>query len=95
MNLFAVCSAQRGEKSWAKYCGPEAVVGGINLNTCLGDEFSSGFLEVLDAVDFETTPLGQVNEEAAKSLTHSNLAEIGVLEKRDELVKEYFGDYDV
>lgn len=95
MNLFAVCSAQRGEKSWAKYCGPEAVVGGINLNTCLGDEFSAGFLETADAVDFETTTLGQMNEQAATYLTHSNLAEIGVLEKRDELLKEYLGDYDV
>jgi legumain len=50
-NIYATSAANSEESSWAAYCGDDAVVNGVNLNSCLGDLYSVNWMEDLDAAD--------------------------------------------
>merc|ERR1712137_1127766 len=55
--VFAVSAASPTESSWAQYCGPDAVVSGVDIGSCLGDEFSVAWMEDSDATDTTTETL--------------------------------------
>jgi legumain len=49
LNIYALSAANPTESSWAAYCGSDAVVGGKNIGSCLGDLFSVNWMEDTDA----------------------------------------------
>jgi len=55
--VFAVSAASPTESSWAQYCGPDAIVSGVDIGSCLGDEFSVAWMEDSDATDTTTETL--------------------------------------
>lgn len=44
-NIYAVTASNATQSSYASYCGSEAVVDGTNLKTCMGDLFSTNWME--------------------------------------------------
>jgi len=55
--IYALSAANPTESSYAYYCGSNAVVSGVNINSCLGDEFSVKFLEDTDNHNISTESL--------------------------------------
>mmetsp|Transcript_12441 Transcript_12441/g.18675 ORF Transcript_12441/g.18675 Transcript_12441/m.18675 type:complete len:461 (-) Transcript_12441:31-1413(-) len=69
-NVYAVTAANARESSWATYCPPlQDKVNGVNLNTCLGDDFSIRWLEDTDSenADGRETLLQQYQRVRAKT----------------------------
>lgn len=58
--IYGVTASNATESSWASYCGSEATVNGTNIGSCLGDLFSTNWMEDTDgailaeATDSET-----------------------------------------
>ena len=48
ISIYAVTAAEPGEISFAEYCAKEPIVNGVNLGTCLADEFSIRFMEDIE-----------------------------------------------
>lgn len=49
INVYAVSAARPNEDHYGTYCGSAAVVHGINIGSCLGGQFSTSFMEDVDA----------------------------------------------
>lgn len=47
--IYGVTASNATESSWASYCGSEAMVDGKNIGSCLGDLFSTNWMEDTDA----------------------------------------------
>lgn len=47
--IYGVTASNASESSWASYCGSEAYVNGTNIGSCLGDLFSTNWMEDTDA----------------------------------------------
>ena len=43
--IFATTAANHEESSYAQYCGSDARVQGVDIGTCLGDEYSVNWME--------------------------------------------------
>ncbi len=93
--IYGVTAATPFESSYGCYCGSEAVVGGINIGSCLGDLFSCNWMENADAADFETYTIGEQVDEVKIKTDMSEVCQYGDTTPRAELLKEYEGDYDV
>lgn len=48
INVYATTAANPSQSSYAYYCGSEAKVAGVNIGSCLGDEYSIRWLEDSD-----------------------------------------------
>ncbi len=94
MNIYGVTAANDHESSLGCYCDYEAHVGGIYLDTCLGDEFSCRWMENSDAVDFSTYTMGEQVEVVRLLTEGSHVSEYGDTSPRSQLLIEYQGDYD-
>jgi legumain len=47
--VYAVTASNAKESSWAAYCSPQDVVGGVEIGSCLGDLFSVNWMEDTEA----------------------------------------------
>lgn len=45
IKIYAMTASNPFESSWGTYCYPDDIVNGLNLGTCLGDEFSVNWME--------------------------------------------------
>lgn len=50
LNIYAVTAANAKESSWGTYCGGDAMIGGKNIGSCLGDLFSVNWMEDTDKI---------------------------------------------
>ena len=46
--IYGVTASNASQSSWASYCGSEATVDGVNIGSCLGDLFSTNWMEDAD-----------------------------------------------
>ena len=46
--IYGVTASNASQSSWASYCGSEAYVNGTNIGSCLGDLFSTNWMEDTD-----------------------------------------------
>ena len=46
--IYGVTASNATQSSWASYCGSEAMVNGTNIGSCLGDLFSTNWMEDTD-----------------------------------------------
>jgi len=49
--IYGMTASNASQSSWASYCGSEAYVNGTNIGSCLGDLFSTNWMEDTDAAD--------------------------------------------
>ena len=57
INIYAVSSASASEDSYASYCAPYNVVNDVPMLTCLGDRFSTGWIEDAEQSNMATKTL--------------------------------------
>ena len=71
INIYGVSASDSHQSSWASYCSPDDKVDGKSVGSCLGDLFSTNWMEDTDAnkVNVETlqTQYETVKEETSKS----------------------------
>ena len=48
INIYAATAAEPWESSWATYCPGQDAVDGLHIGACLGDKFSTTFLEDIE-----------------------------------------------
>lgn len=48
-NVYAMTASNASLSSWASYCGSDAVVNGVSIGSCLGDLFSTNWMEDTEA----------------------------------------------
>ncbi len=55
-NVYALTASNASLSSWATYCAPDDTVNGVEIGSCLGDEFSVNWMEDTEANNpyFET-----------------------------------------
>lgn len=44
IKIYATSASNADESSWATYCNTDAMVGGKNIGTCLGDLYSVNWM---------------------------------------------------
>jgi len=59
--IYGLTASNASQSSYASYCGTEAYVNGVNIGSCLGDDFSTNWMEDTDAaiasMDMDTETL--------------------------------------
>lgn len=66
--IHAITAANPSESSWGNYCPPNDKIQGTDIHSCLGDTFSTNWMENTDSSDTTTETLQQ-QYEAVKQLT--------------------------
>jgi legumain len=96
--IYGVTASNATESSWASYCNSEATVNGTNLGTCLGDLFSTNWMEDTDgailaeATDSETLANQYVTVQT--KTTRSPVLKFGDFSFVNEAIGEFEGVLD-
>ena len=96
--IYGITASNATESSWASYCGSEATVDGTNIGSCLGDLFSTNWMEDTDgailaeATDTET--LGNQYEVVKTKTTRSPVLKFGDFSFTDQAIGEFEGVLD-
>lgn len=53
--IYGVTASNASLSSWASYCSPEDTVNGVSIGSCLGDLFSTNWMENADVSSNMTT----------------------------------------
>ena len=91
LGISIVTAANDHESSWGWYCGEEAVVKGVNLGTCLGDEFSVFWMEDTDKGEQKTETLEEQWNRIHDGVTKSHASRYGDVSFSADLIGEYVG----
>ncbi len=91
MNIYATTAANPSESSWAEYCGSEAVVHGVDIGSCLGDEYSVRWMEDTESHDAKTRTLQEQFEFLVQSVTGSHPQQYGDLSWTSDVLIEFQG----
>ena len=91
MNIYATTAANPEESSWAEYCGSEAVVHGVDIGSCLGDEYSVRWMEDTESHDAKTRTLQEQFEFLVQSVTGSHPQQYGDLSWTSDVLIEFQG----
>lgn len=87
--VYATTAANPNQSSWATYCGPDDVVNGINIGSCLGDEYSVNWMEDSDANKGLSETLQIQYEHVRDKTKNSEVHQYGDL----SYLKNPIGDY--
>ena len=91
LNIYATTAANPSESSWAEYCGSEAVVQGVNIGSCLGDEYSVRWMEDTESSDPKTRTLQEQYEYLVQAVTGSHVQHYGDLSFTSDALIEFQG----
>lgn len=91
-NLYALTAANPDESSWADYCPPEDVIQGKHIGSCLGDLFSTNWMEDTDTADTTTETLQQQYVRVKQLTSQSNVMQYGTLSFTNEPVGNFVGN---
>lgn len=94
-SIYGVTASNATQSSWASYCGSEATVNGTSIGSCLGDLFSTNWMEDTDAavlamaMDSET--LTNQYDTVKEKTTRSPVLKFGDLSFTDEAIGTFEG----
>jgi glycosylphosphatidylinositol transamidase (GPIT) subunit GPI8 len=94
LNVYATTAANSHQSSYAFYCDEEAVVNGVNLETCLGDEYSIRWLEDSDKTDSSSKTLKEQFEYLKESVKESHVHMYGDKSFENDTIAQYQGIAD-
>ena len=96
--IYGVTASNASQSSWASYCGSEAVVNGVNIGTCLGDDFSTNWMEDTDKsisrTAMSTESLKRQYKRVKKETTKSPVLKFGDFSFLEEAIGEFLGTLD-
>lgn len=90
LGVYAVTAARPNEDSWGNYCPPQDFVNGTELNTCLGDVFSTNWMENTDSVGYNQSLEMQYNTVRSET-TSSHVMQYGNMTFVNLTVGEFQG----
>ena len=90
LNVVAVTAANEKESSYAVYCPGEGLVHHVDMGTCLGDEFSVGWMEDADLGDNEQT-LKQQFDYLVKKVQMSHVSQYGDVSYQSDRLSDFIG----
>lgn len=93
--LYALSAANPTESSWGSYCGSEAMVNGVSINSCLGDLFSVNWMEDADAVDTTAESLDGSFQIVKTKTDRSQVMQWGDVTFTDDKMSEFIGNLDL
>ena len=92
LNVVAVTAANPDESSYAEFCGSDAVVKDVYLDTCLSDEFSNAWMHHVDETQGQATEtLEQQFEYLVNTVMMSEVSQYGDLSFQDDVIGEFIG----
>ena len=93
--IYGITASNATESSWASYCGSEAVVNGKNIGSCLGDLFSTNWMEDTDkaitAGNMDTETLEQQYDTVKQETTRSPVLKFGDFSFTSEAIGDFEG----
>ena len=96
--IYGVTASNAKQSSWASYCGSEATVNGTNIGSCLGDLFSTNWMEDTDAAiaagKMDTETLTEQFNTVQTETTRSPVLKFGDFSFMSEAIGEFEGTYD-
>lgn len=90
--LYAVTASNPDESSWADYCPPQDIVNGKHINSCLGDLFSTNWMEDTDKVDPTAETLQQQWSVVKQLTAQSEVHQYGDLSLTSEPIGNFVGN---
>ena len=78
-NIYAFTAANATESSWGDYCGSDAYVDGKYIGSCLGDLFSTNWMEDTEGNNMWVETLSQQYESVKTLTTKSHVQQFGDL----------------
>ena len=96
--IYGVTASNASQSSWASYCGSEAMVNGTNIGSCLGDLFSTNWMEDTDKAiagsEMASESLSQQYNTVKTETTRSPVLKFGDFSFLDEGLGEFQGTLD-
>jgi legumain len=90
--LYAVTAANADQASYASYCPPNDKIGQIEIGACLGDLFSTNWMEQTDSSNTATVSLSAQYQIVKKLTTKSHVMNFGDLSFQTETVNNFVGN---
>jgi len=89
--VYALSASNPTESSWGAYCGAEAMIGGKDVGSCLGDLFSVSWMEDSDAVDVTSETLDAQFKSVRTKTARSAVMQWGDLSFKTDMVSDFQG----
>jgi legumain len=97
--IYGVTASNATESSWASYCNSEAVVNGKNIGSCLGDLFSTNWMEDTDKAitggDMDSETLEEQYNTVKTETTRSPVLKFGDFSFMSEAIGDFEGTDNV
>ena len=91
INIYGVSASNSKQSSYASYCAPDDKVDGVGLNTCLGDLFSTNWMEDSDSHKPAKETLQTQYTTVQKETTMSPVLQWGDLKITSEPIGDFQG----
>jgi legumain len=92
IRVYATTAANSNESSYAQYCGPDDVVNGVSIGSCLGDEYSVNWIENTDKITSnEEETLAQQFDIVKGETKGSHVQQFGDLSYLNETIDDFEG----
>jgi legumain len=88
-NIYAMTASNATQSSYAAYCGSQAVVDQVNLNTCLADLFSINWMLDTEAADVSSETLATQHLNVKTKTNMSPVQIFGDLAYMDEPIGDF------
>ena len=93
--IYGVTASNATQSSWASYCGSEATVNGTAIGSCLGDLFSTNWMEDTDAAiqskSMDSETLSTQYDTVKTETTRSPVLKFGDFSFNNEAIGEFEG----
>lgn len=90
--LYALTAANPTESSWADYCPPQDMIGSVEIGSCLGDLFSTNWMEDTDASNTANESLNAQYLKVQTTTSQSHVMQYGDLSFQAETVNNFVGN---
>lgn len=94
INAYVTTAANGFESSWGTYCPPQDKVGGVPLDTCLGDLYSVNWMEDSDLTDLSGESLKEQFRRVKNETKKSHVGDFGLTSIKKEIVGNFQSTYD-
>ena len=95
LNVYAVSAANSHESSWASYCSPDNKVNGKSVRACLGDLFSTNWMEDSDKAKMSSETLQTQYDTVTSETSRSHVLQWGEVSMATEPIGDFqAGDVD-
>ena len=92
ISIYTTTAASESESSYGIYCYPQSKVNGTLIDSCLGDEYSVGFMEDFESKtedEIKSYTLQEQYEYLVKAVTGSNVKQYGDLTIAEKSVADF------